>query len=167
MKKSLATLGILIGVVLLEGCYQTNTQEYEETLKQAQVGLEPAVAQVNQFPDLKVLAVKYYRHYDWITSPPSCYYARAYLLLGTTIQSPDSVQVFAEHLQSLGWTFRDFGQYEDAKLLLRGTNEVAAVEAYGPGPELEDAADYDELRKTYSSLVFLRFDYILPDERGC
>jgi hypothetical protein len=167
MKILFITSTLMLCLMFATACFQSNAQQHQLKSREARNGLDPVVSQVRQFQDFDVVTVKYYDVYDDEHGQGAvCYYARAYLLIGTSLSLPEALDVYAQHLQSLGWTLEG-RQYETAKGLVRGVNERAVVESGEPGPELQNAADLDQLRKTYRNLIFLNIDYVLPAVTGC
>lgn len=166
MRRVLAAVAFAPCLLLLTGCFQNGAQ-HQLKLREARQGLDPAVAQVRQFPDFDVITVKYYENYDDEHGPgPTCYYSRAYLLVGTSLPLPDALDQYARQFQSLEWRFQG-RQYQDSRKLVRGASERAVFDTNGPGPELKDAADYGELRRTYRSLIYVNIDHILPAVASC
>ena len=96
----------------------------------------------------------------------TCSYARDYLIIGTSLPESDALERYVEALLRLGWT-REGDQYPTSNNLIHGKNARIVVRYGDPGADVRDAADYDQLRDNYQSVIFVRVDYILPERDGC
>jgi len=105
-------------------------------------------------------------HSDENEDGPICYYARAFVIVGTLLPETQALDTYTEKTQSLGWT-PEGRQYEISRILIRGVNDRIVIGSGEPGVDIKDALDYDKLRETYRSIIFVRLDYMLPSRDEC
>ena len=129
--------------------------------------MDAAIAQLPTLANFTSIKVLVYESYDNEHGGERiCYYAKGYVIAGSSLPDAEALDVYAQQLQSLGWTF-DKTQYTVSRLLSRGSNEDIVVYSYEPGPEIKDAVDYAQLKKVYESVIITRVDYTVPSRDGC
>lgn len=138
-----------------------------EKQREARRGLDAALAQLPTLASFTPVKVLVYESYDNEHGGEHvCYYAKGYVIVGSSLPYAKALDVYAHQLQSLGWTF-DKAQYTLSRLLSRESNEDAVVYSYEPGPEIREAVDYAQLKKSYESIIVIRIDYTVPNGQDC
>ena len=95
-----------------------------------------------------------------------CFYARDYLILGSTLPASDALDAYARSLLSSGW-ITETRSYPTSRTLIYGENVRTVVEGGRPGVDVRNAIDYAELQRIYESIIFVRIDYAIPRRDGC
>jgi hypothetical protein len=133
--------------------------------RKARAGLDASVAQLPELREFDTVEVV---HREFSHSGPrtTCYYARAYAIIGTSLPAEQALDVYVEELQSLGWEF-DGRQYKTERGLKRGVYELVVVRSGEPGVDVKDAVDYAQLRAVYPTIIFVRLDFMLPSRDKC
>ncbi len=137
-----------------------------ERQREARSGLDTIVIQIPPIADFTTNKIVYREFYDdEHGSEHVCYYARAFFVIGSSLPAENLPEIFSGRLQALGlgWKMRDY----DNTILYRGKNERAVVFSVEPDDAIKDAVDYVQLRKVYSSIIFLQLEYILPSRDEC
>ncbi len=166
MKTSLKLCNITILTLCFLALASCGILDKRAAQRETREGLEAIVAQelpeLEAFEQVKVVSFDDSRTEYGIT----CYYATDYLIMGTRLSEKEALEHYREGLLPLGWT--DSGtQYPSSNKLYYGQN-ARIVFWYGdPGVNIRDAVDYDQLKKFYQSIMFVRVDYIQPAREGC
>ena len=134
-------------------------------LRKARAGVDESVAQL---PVLKGFDVIETVHLDDSMSVDgeTCYYATAYVIIGSSLPEMEALGVYSETLLSTGYYPRQ-RQYPTSRVFLRGSNEYVVVRVGEPGIDFEDAVDWAQLKATYPTIVFVKLVFILPRRDGC
>ena len=133
--------------------------------REARAGLDAAVTQLPKpagFDTIKVV----YREFRSTEYERKCFYARAYVIIGSSLPEVEALDVYVEKLEALGWVPRE-KQYKTTRVLRRGTHERIVIELGQPGVDIKDAVDYAQLRNTYPTIIFVRVDFMLPSRDEC
>jgi hypothetical protein len=133
--------------------------------REARAGLDAAVAQLPEPAGFDVIKVVY-REFRSTEYERKCFYATAYVIIGSSLPELEALDVYAEDLQPLGWAPRD-EQYNTTRVLRRGTYERIVIELGEPGVDIRDAVDYVQLRATSPTVIFVRLDFMLPSRDEC
>lgn len=96
----------------------------------------------------------------------TCYYARDYLIMGTTLTETQALDMYENHLRSVGWLPGE-RQYLNTRVFYSGDNVFLVVTTIGPGDDTRDAVDYERLKQEYESVVFVRLEFQLPSTSEC
>ncbi|MGB8646732.1 MAG: hypothetical protein WCF84_15940 [Anaerolineae bacterium] len=161
MNRLYSIFSVALCLLLLQSCSWLGPDPQKQ--KEARLGLDQAVAQLPQVKELAIVKVVYYDVFDnehGTNSNDTCYYARAYFVIGTQLSVTEALDTYARQLELLGWVPRN-DQYPTSRVLYHGPNELLVIESGAPGAELENAVDYNELRKIYRNIVFLNLTYAL------
>jgi hypothetical protein len=151
-------LAIPVVVCLLASCTQ-------QKLREARKGLDGSVAQLPSVSDFDVVTIL--SGESSITgSPKTCYYAQAYVVLGTSLSEEKALDVYVDELQSLGWT-TERSDLENLRVLGRGMHEQIAVSYGGPGWTIETNEDYIRAKDIYPTIIFVTVDFMLPNRDEC
>jgi hypothetical protein len=127
--------------------------------------LDAAVAQLPQLAGFDTIKVVY-REFRSTEYERKCFYARAYVIIGSSLPEVEALDVYAEQLQLLGWKLEG-RQYNTERGMMRGLHEYIGVRSGEPDVDIKDAADYFQLRATYPSIIFVMLDFILPNRDEC
>lgn len=131
---------------------------------QARQGLDLVL---NELPDLEAYKTIKTVSFDSSRegSTTTCYYATDYLIIGTSLPELVARETYIEVLQSMGW---EPGWKEPLPTRLTDKkNTIIQVTAGDPVPLIRHAVNYDEIRKTYQSIIYLRVDYMIPNTGDC
>jgi hypothetical protein len=133
--------------------------------REARAGLDAAVTQLPKpagFDTIKVV----YREFRSTEYERKCFYARAYVIVGSSFSEVEALDVYVKELQSLGWKLEG-RQYDIERGMKRGVHERIVVRSGKPGVDIKDAVDYAQLRNTYPTIIFVRVDFMLPSRDEC
>ncbi len=95
----------------------------------------------------------------------TCYYARAYVIVGTPLSEVEALDSYTEKLHLQGW-LPEGKQYETAKVVHRGVHDRVVVSSVKPDL-IDNAIDYTQLKGTYRSVIFIGLDYMFPSRDAC
>lgn len=158
MERLSGLLSIAVLLCLLVSCTA-------EEQRKARAGLDASVAQLPELGDFDTIEVIYYE--TSLSGPrTTCYYATAYLIIGTSLPEEKALDVYVEELKSLSWTPRE-KQYDTTRILMHGTYELVVIRSGEPGVDVKDAVDYAQLRAKYPTIIFVRLDFMLPSRDKC
>jgi len=155
-----ATLAL---ICLLMACAQQRSDE--AMVEQARIGLDTALSQMPNLPEFVTVDTIAFQ-FSRTEHEQTCYYARGYLVLGASLQAAQALDLYVESLRLSGWDL-DTRQYETSRLLSRGNNEWMEVRFGEPGVDIEAQIDYEQIQRTYNSVIFVRLDYVLPSVGNC
>ena len=135
--------------------------------REARAGLDVVIAELPKPAGFDMIKIVYQEFYDdEHGSGPVCYYARAYIITGSSMSESDALATYAQSLQLQGWALEG-EQYKTERGLIRGANERVVAHSGDPGVDIEDALDYAKLKEVYRSLIFVRVDYMIPSRDQC
>ena len=162
MKRPLWVLGIPLLLLTLVTC----AQQISHLLKQqeARAGLDTLITQLPELADFDAVKIVRFEFSDTAYGK-TCYYARSYVILGSSLSEAEALTIYARRLQTLGWVPRD--EPYDTSVLYGGLSALAIVTSGEPGADIKDALDYNQLRRIYRSVIFVRLDYMLPSRKEC
>lgn len=162
MERSLKVLGLLmLSCMAISSCVLLESEEQ----RQARAGLKVAVEelpQISGFETVKTINEEFRSE----EGEGRCYYARAHIIMGTSLPEIEALDAYVKALQSLGWV-PSHKQYERARALKRGVHELIVVYSGEPGIETRDAVDYGHLRSIYRAVVFVTLNFEVPARDGC
>jgi hypothetical protein len=165
MKRWLLILVIPALLLLTVSCTQ-----YADHLQQqsaAKAGLDKLIKNLPQFKGFeKVKTVSLEFSNIEHGKGSSCYYARGYIVVGSVLPETEALEAYTQNLRSLGWTPKGT-QYKTSSVLVYEKNARVEIYSGEPGVDIQDAVDYTQLRQIYSSLIFIRLDYMLPSADEC
>lgn len=158
-------VGLSALVCLLVSCDDPITQFLKQN--EAKSGLDALLTQLPKVDNFETIKVEYFEFSDSAYGK-TCYYARAYVFLGTSLPLPKALDTYEERLESLGWMLdsRPYEQYETARVLFHGDHDLLVVESGRPGSVM-DAEELAALRVRYPSVIFVSLDYMMPQRDGC
>lgn len=163
MGKATVKLATLVLVGLLISCAQQRSEE--AMVQQARVSLDTALTQmpsIREFVTIDTMAFQYSR----TEGDQTCYYARGYIMLGSSLQTEQALDLYVENLRLSGWELSP-RQYDISRLLWRGSNERIEVWFGEPGVDIENHIDYEQAQQDHISVIFVRLDYVLPTVENC
>ncbi len=165
MNSSIRRLSCFFALLsLLVSCYPPVSPEKQLETRE---GLDTALAELPTLASFITIKVLVYESYDNEHSNERvCYYAKGYVVAGSSLPEADALDAYTQKVQALGWT-RDMTQYGFERLLNRGANESMVIFSYEPGIEIRDAVGYTQLKKEYKSVIVIRVDYTVPARDGC
>ncbi len=149
---------------LLASCYPLVDPDKQQ---EARRGLDAALAQLptlQRFTTAKILV--YESHDAEHSSEYVCYYAKGYIVAGSSLPAEDAVSYYAQSVQPLGWS-PNSDKLASERLLDRGLYERIVISPYEPEIEIQNAVGYAQLKKTYLSVIVIRVDYTLPSRDRC
>lgn len=133
-------------------------------MREARTGLNSLVGQLPDLAGFETTKVEYFDLAD-SAHGKTCYYARAFVIIGSSLPMEDALDTYVEKIQSLGWAF-DGRQYTTARTLVRGKHDLLVVESGKVGSVL-NAEEFTILHNRYRSIILIRLEYILPQRDGC
>jgi hypothetical protein len=145
---------IVLVLCLTASCSIQKRQEVKE-------GLNTSVNQLpksNEFETVTVLSGE-------SSSKESCYYAEAYILLGTSLPADAALTAYVAELQALGWR-ESLRKIQNDRVLTRGTQERIAVTT-NPRWYIEDDEYYLKAKDTYRTIIFVSLWFYVPQRDGC
>jgi hypothetical protein len=160
-------LFVLLGIVVLLGLIAIGIQQIEHFQKQreARDGLDASIAQLPTlagFTTIKVVPLEF----SHTAYGKTCYYARGYVIAGSSFSETEALDTYTEKIRSLGWMPEGM-QAETSRVLMHAANERMEIYSGKPGVDIDGAMDYDQLRQTYRSLIFVSLDYMIPSRDEC
>ncbi len=156
-------LGYGLLVLLLVSCDDPITAFRNS--RQARAGLETAMSQLPVVAGFEIVKVVY-QDFSLEGENRTCYYARAYSILGASQSETDAFESYVAALVQAGW--QPVGSdFHRERALVRGVNENVLVHYGEPGVDIESAVDYTKLRIQYRSLIFVNTTYMVPRRQGC
>jgi hypothetical protein len=148
---------------LITAC--TNPINSSLDYQKARSGLENLMRQLPQSEKFNVIkTIK--QEFSHTGGEKTCYYARAHLIIGTSMPETESLDIYEQSLKTLNWVPRE-QQYKTSRVLYYGNNDRMVVTSGEPGVDVKDLVDYEQLRKTYKSIIFVSIDYMLPNREEC
>lgn len=166
MRRFLKPIGVPILVLFLLALTNCTLLEKRAQQRKARQGLESLVAQdlpnLDQFELVKTVSLDF----SMTAYGMTCYYARDYLIMGTSLPESEALEHYVEGLLPLSWT-KEGEQYLTSKILIHGQNARIVVSHGEPGVDVDDAVDFERLSDIYQSILFVRVDYMLPARDGC
>lgn len=98
-----------------------------------------------------------------------CSFGRLWILFGTSLPVQEAFDRYVQELQASGWR-REGREYEKSRGFGRGAHLYLNV-SYGGDPggpwDWGKHPDYLAAKNSYSSILFVSIDYLLPDRREC
>ncbi len=134
-------------------------------LDNVRAGVEASVAQLPRLKEFDTIKVVY-QNFSFSAGGLTCYYGRAYVILGSSLSEKEALDAYFEALQLSGWVPRD-AQYNTSRVLTRGAYELVEIRSGPPGVDIAKAVDYAQLRSVYESIIFVRVDLMLPSREEC
>jgi hypothetical protein len=136
----------------------------------AKAHVDQAITELPPIPQvdlLKTLA------YQWSKAGGGyvCFYARAYLVIGTQRPAVAVLDDYTAQLPQLDWVLETELQHRrvmlTARHFIRGRHERLVIEPLGIGTEAANSVDHEALKRTYETLQTIRVDYMLPSRNEC
>ncbi|HRQ42701.1 MAG TPA: hypothetical protein PLD25_32715 [Chloroflexota bacterium] len=149
-------LGFIVGVYVIP--YELQKQQARRNL-QAITAME--LPDLDHFQTIRIVSSDFSHSSNNVT----CYYARDNIILGTLLSEVDALNTYVRSLQELGWE-PGWGDPLPKSLAL-DEHTLLEVSVGQPPPIIRHAIDYEELRKTYQTFVFVKVDYMLPNRGSC
>ncbi len=156
-------VGIIFLLCLSIFCVQQIS--YFKKQQEAKLGRETLVGQLPKLKNFDVIETVYQDFPDKITGR-TCYYARTHLVIGTSMPESKALDAYEQNLKILNW-ISGGQQYETSRVLHYGDNDRVVVRSGEPGIDVKNVVDYDQLRETYQSIIFVRVDYMVPNREMC
>jgi hypothetical protein len=135
------------------------------TYQKARSGLENLITQLPQSEEFNVIET-IRQDFSFTVEEKTCYYARANLIIGTSMPETEALDIYEQSLKTLNWVPRG-QQYKTSRILYYGNNDKLVVTSGEPGVEVKHAVNYEQLRKTYKGIIFVSIDYMLPNREEC
>ena len=136
-------------------------------LRKARIGVDAAVAQLPVLQGFDVIEIL---NLDRSISAfgETCYYARAYVIIGSSLSETEALSGYSKALQSVGWV-PDLEPYAPTWGLIRGSSEYAVIEVGEPyvGFKEKDPVNWAQWEAKYRTIMNIRIDYMLPQRDGC
>ena len=163
---------MFFGVLLLLVClvstilWSLAAQKSKSFQQEARQGLDQVVA--NDLPSLEGFETIKVASFDLSDTVygDTCYYARDFLILGGSLTEAEALDRYAAKLESSGWMPKG-KQYPTSKGFKYGDHAITVARIGDLDPGLRDYVDYEQLRKTYPSIIFVRVEFMLPHREGC
>lgn len=158
----------LIGVVLIV-CFVTSCHPpvNDQKRQEARAGLDTVLAQLPELKEITRVKTLVYESYDNEHGEDVCYYAKGYVILGTSLPATEALDAYAQALRSTGWVNETSDEYKTSRMLILGDQERIVVSSGDPGLEIRNAVNYEQLRQLYTSVIVIRVDYTLPKRDNC
>lgn len=163
---------MFFGILLLLACLVSAvlwglfTQKSKSFQREARQGLDQVVAydlpSLEGFETIKIVSLDSSN----TVYGETCYYAGDFLILGGSLAEAEALDKYAAKLESAGWTLRG-KQYPATRELVSGDHVLTVIRTGNIDPGLRDYVDYEQLRETYPSIIFVRIVYMLPRREGC
>jgi len=134
-------------------------------MEEARAGVEASVAQLpvlSEFDTVKVV----YQTFCYSAYGLTCYYGRAYIIMGSSLPEDEALDMYAGALMLSGWMPSGI-QYDTARELERGEHELVVIRSGQPSVDIAGAVDYLQLRSAYESVIFVELDFMLPNRESC
>jgi hypothetical protein len=145
---------------LLVSCDDPVTQIIRK--HQTKSGLDAALAQLPRSKEFEVIKSVTFEYVDSdLGFSPDHYLARGYTVLGSSFPEQEAVNAYFQMVQVNGWIPRS-DQYEDSKVLRRGSNELMEITFDLPGDAIMNVSEYTKAQGRYSSVIFIRVDISAP-----
>ncbi len=158
MKRLYLVLAISILLCSMSSCTQ-------EKLQEAKDGLNMSVAQLPNLSDFDVVTIMSGES-SATASGETCYYAQAYVVLGTSLPEEKALEVYVDALESLGWII-ERSDLERTRVLSRGMYERITVSHGSPGWAVESNEDYKQAKNIYPTVILVVVDFMLPGRERC
>lgn len=155
-------LGVIFAIAIL--LFITSSCHLQQR-REARAGLDAAVAQLPKLEGFDTVKVVYQEFCFTDSGCTSCY-ARAYLIIGSSLPVEKALDVYVEALQLQGWSPREL-QFDTERSLMRGMHELIIIWSGEPGADLDQVVDYARLRTVYKSLIFVSLDFRVPGWDEC
>jgi hypothetical protein len=98
-----------------------------------------------------------------------CSFGRLWILFGTSLPAPEAFDRYVQELQSSGWR-REGRDYEKSRGFGRDAHAYLNI-SYNDAPnepwDWGKHPDYLTARNSYSSILFVSIDYVIPSRREC
>lgn len=162
MKRPVAIVVISILVVLIGKC---GIDRINSTAQQqhAKDGWYTLLGQLPSLPEFDTISVLYtesnVNYYG-----TQCYYASGYAILGSRLPKASALETYKKALVSSEWVVSDKPPVGD--VFHRGENGELLIESETP-PIIEGAINYQSLKSSYNSLLFVQLTYMLPHRDRC
>ncbi len=158
----LSLIAISLLSLSLFGVLQINSQWKKS---QVHTGLEKLV---NQLPTLETIDTPEVTYQEFSKSEYglTCYYGRAYVILGTQQPLSEVLEAYLEELYVQGWHPEGY-QYANTKILIRDDNDRLVISLTEPTIAIQDQTNYAKLKRVYKGIIFIRIDYMLPGRQEC
>jgi hypothetical protein len=148
-----------------------------KTQREAKSGLDAIVAQlpnVRNFDRVKLL--EHYTTNEPNSGPPTCYYAMADIITGSSASdqiTKETVDAYIQDLQKLGWTLDKY-PIGSTRTLSRNPSERIEIDTYHPADlrynslinEI-DSNQWQDWKETFQNLIIVEPHYTLPPYKGC
>ena len=134
-------------------------------LNQVQDGLETIGAQLPDQGDFHTVTVLSGASPN-VDYGRTCYYAQAYVAVGSELPEGYALDTYVSELQRQGWQVeRDNLGW--ARTLVRGDNEVIDISIHGPGWIIEREESYQRAREIYPTMLFVAVTFMQPGRNQC
>jgi hypothetical protein len=165
MNRLLRLVPMLVLLLLMTSCAQY--VDHLQKQSEAKAGLDNLIKSLPQFKGLDVVKTVSleFSNIEHGNGPP-CYYARGYIIVGSALPGTEALEAYAQSLRLLGWTPKGT-LYETSNVLVYEKNARLEIYSGEPGVDIQDAADYARLKQMYTSVIFIRLDYMLPSADEC
>ncbi len=161
--RNLVFFGTLIALLLMLGACDDPMHQLRGTT-QAKSGLDSLIAEMPSPKNFETMRVEYFQFSDSAYGK-TCYYARAVLIVGSSLQLPQAIDAYTESYQSSGWLL-DGTQYESARSLIRGDNASLVIESAKPGTVMK-SEEIVKLQTSFKSVIYVWIEYMVPRREGC
>lgn len=160
-------LFIVLVIVVLVGLVAVGTQQSErfQNQREAREGLDASITQLptlEGFTTIKVVPLEF----SHTAYEKTCYYARGYVIVGSSFSETKALEIYTDAIHSLGWTSEGM-QSETSKVLMHAANERMEIYSGKPGVDIEGAMNYEQIRQVHQSVIFVRLDYMVPSRSDC
>ncbi len=156
---------LLVFLTALLLCGISSCAPSRQMLQQARSGLDTTIAQLPGSGEFAIVTIL--RGESASTDyGRTCYYAQAYIAVGTFLPGREALAAYVHELSLQGWTVAQ-DEYEDAKVLVRGEHERLSIELGAPGWIVEREESYQRAREVYPTILNIVVTYILPGRENC
>lgn len=158
----LSLIAISLLSLLLLGIQKINSQWKKS---QVHTGLEKLVNRLPTLETIDTVEVTYQK-FSQSENGFTCYYGRAYVILGTQQPLSEVLDAYLKELYAQGW-YPEGYQYANTKTLIRYDNDRLVISLTEPAIVMQNQTNYVKLKQSYKELIFIRIDYMVPSRQKC
>jgi len=158
----LSLIAVSLLLLLLFGVQQINSQWQKS---QVHTGSEKLVNQLPTLETIDTVEVTY-QEFSHSENGITCYYGRAYVILGTQQPLPDVLEAYLEELYAQDWR-PEGNQYANTKTLIHYDNDRLVISLTEPEIVTQNQTNYAKLKQSYKEIIFIRIDYMVPSRQEC